>query len=376
MTAQTMTTHTERARVRYIAGAPARIGVLVFAIAIVAVPLLVADRFWLAVIATAGVYALGAIGLNVLSGYLGEPSLGQAFFLAVGCYAGLAAGTLIELPLLLWLAAVIVAGSLIGVIVAPLSMRLSGAHFIIVSLGLVYIGVWAFTNLRVVSGGPGGKSFALPLSIGGLDFNNLSIGPIAFTSGQGLALLIWIVVGLCLVWVYNVANSRIGREMKAIRDNVLAAQVAGVNLWRRRLVAFVMCGTMAALAGAFYGQSVRYVEPGAFDLMMSIEIVAMLIIGGSATTFGPIIGAVFVALIPALLDRYLGDLPFVLGPTETGFGMTVPQLSGTIFALLLVFFLIREPRGIAKLIEQLASRISTTRKRNSPISPTATHEGE
>jgi branched-chain amino acid transport system permease protein len=331
--------------------------VIVFVIAILTVPLSVQDRFWLSIIATAGIYAMAATGLNVLTGYLGEASLGQAFFLAIGCYTGVAVGTHLELPLVVWIVAVLVCGGVVGAAISPLSMRLSGPHLIVVTLGLVYLGIYLFNNWRSLSGGPGGIPIDLPLSLGGLDFQALTIGTTVYTAGQGLALLIWILLALCLWWVYNISHSRRGREMRAIRDNPLAAQVAGVNLWRTRVVAFAMSGSIAALAGALYAQNVGYVEPAAFSLMLSIELVAVLIIGGAATTFGPVIGGIFVAAVPAVLDRYLGGLPFVLGATDTGFGMTVPQVSGLVYALLLVLFLIFEPHGISALIRRGAAAV-------------------
>lgn len=347
-----MTTTREHPPLRYVPHRSARIGVALFVIAIFLVPLSIQDRFWLSIIATAGIYAMAATGLNVLTGYLGEASLGQAFFLAVGCYTGVAIGMNLELPFLGWVAAVLVCGGVVGAAIAPLSMRLSGPHLIVVTLGLVYLGIYLFNNWRSISGGPGGLAVDMPLSIGGLDFSELTIGTTLYTTGQGQALLIWILVALCLWWVYNISHSRRGREMKAIRDNPLAAQVAGVNLWRTRLVAFSMSGAIAALAGALYAQNVGYVEPAAFSLMLSIELVAVLIIGGSATTFGPVIGGLFVASVPALLDHYLTGVPFVLGATDGGFGMTVPQVSGFIYALLLVLFLIFEPRGISALLKR------------------------
>jgi branched-chain amino acid transport system permease protein len=352
-----MTTRRAHSPLRYLPHRRAQIGVAVFVIAIFLVPLSIQDRFWLSIVATAGIYAMAATGLNVLTGYLGEASLGQAFFLAVGCFTGVAVGMKLELPLLAWAAAVLICGAVVGALVAPLSMRLSGPHLIVVTLGLVYLGIYLFNNWRSLSGGPGGLAIDLPLSVGGLDFSELTIGTTLYSAGQGVALLIWILVALCLWWVYNVSHSRRGREMRAIRDNPLAAQVAGVNLWRTRLVAFSMSGAIAALAGALYAQNVGYVEPAAFSLMLSIELVAVLIIGGSATTFGPVIGGIFVAAVPAVLDRYLGGVPFILGATEGGFGMTVPQVSGLVYALLLVLFLIFEPRGISAVLKRGATAV-------------------
>ncbi|MFI8090696.1 branched-chain amino acid ABC transporter permease [Streptomyces sp. NPDC086080] len=372
------TTGSLTARMPYFTGPSARIGTAVAAVVALVLPFMINDVFWLAILTTAGVYTLGAVSLNAVAGYLGEASLGQAFFLSVGCYAGVAAGMKGQLPLLGWVAVVLVVGALAGLVVAPLAMRLSGPHLIIITLGLVFLGQYVFSNWRGLTGGPGGTAFALPMSIGDLDFGALQFGGYLYSREQGLSLLTWIFVAIAMWWVHNIATSRRGRETRAVRDNPLAAQVAGVSVWRCKAGAFAVSGALAALAGALFAQQISYVEPEIFNFHLSIQFVAILVIGGSATAFGPAIGGVFVALIPALLTRYLTDAPFVLAPNDKGFGMTVSQLSSFTYAVLLVLFLLFEPRGINALITRavgVCSRIATGHRSPSvPAVPASAHK--
>lgn len=360
-------------KLRYFRTRGGRIGTLLAAVVALTLPFMVSDNFWLAILTTAGVLALGAVGLNLVSGYLGEASLAQAFFLAVGCYAGAAAGMKAELPMLGWVGVVLVVGAAVGMLSAPLALRLSGPHLIVITLGLVFLGQYLFSNWRDLTGGPGGMPFELPMQVGGIDFSALEFGGYLYSSAQGLAFLAWVLVALAMLWVNNIATSRRGREMMALRDNPLAAQVAGVSAWRTKVGAFAVSGALAALAGALYAQQISYVEPAVFDLTLSIEFVVILVVGGNATAFGPVLGGAFVALVPAVLSRYLGDLPFVLQPNEDGLGLTVAQLSALVYALLLVLFLLFEPRGMNALITKGVGafrRIVGSRRGSSNPAPT------
>jgi branched-chain amino acid transport system permease protein len=328
------------------------VGVLVLVLLLVTLPLSVGDRFWLSVLATSGVYTLGAVGLNLLTGYLGEASLGHAFFMGVGAYVGIYVGDTLGAPLLVWMVAVLAAGALVGAISGPLALRLRGGHLLMVTLALVFVGQWIFTNWRDVTGGPSGRSVDLPLAIGSVDFGALTIGGTQFTANQGFAVLVWLCCVVAIVLVRNVARSRTGRAMRAIHDNELAASAAGVSLLRAKMGAFIFSSALAALCGAFYAQQLRYLEPAAFGLLLSIQFVVILIIGGSGSTAGPVIGGLFVGAVPLLLQRQT-DLPFILGPTEGGFGLTPGEFSNFAFAALLVLFLLLEPGGITRILARL-----------------------
>lgn len=318
----------------------------------VTLPLSVADRFWLSVLTTAGVFTVGAVGLNLLTGYLGEASLGHAFFMGLGAYIGIWVGQELEAPLLVWLPAVLLGGALIGALTGPLALRLRGGHLLMVTLALVFLGQWVFTNWRDVTGGPSGRSVDLPLALGALDFSELTIGGTQYSATQGFAVLVWGLCVVAIVLVRNITRSRTGRAMRAIHDNELAASAAGVSLFRAKMGAFVVSSALAALAGALYAQQLRFLEPASFGLLLSIQFFVILIIGGTGSTAGPILGSFFIAAVPLLLQR-LDDLPFVLSPTDEGFGFTAGELANFLFAALLVLFLLFEPRGLARIFARL-----------------------
>ncbi len=309
-------------------------------------PVLVTDDFWLSVLVYSGIYALGAIGLNLLSGYTGQVSLGHAFFMACGAYTALLLGTKQELPLLVWLPAAAIVGGLVGAVVGPFALRLRGNYLAVISLGLVFLGRHVFENWESLTGGPGGTSFAGSVSIGPLDFNGLELAGRTYTRNQSFFWLTWALVAVALVLAKNIVRSRPGRAMQAVRDRDVAAQVIGVSLGRYKVGAFVVSSALAAVAGALFGAYQQFIAPDSFDLFLSIQFVFMIIVGGIGTLFGSVIGALFAAAIPAVVSEYSAGIPFIEQQAGGG-GVTVFQLNRILFGVLIIFFLVIEPRGLA-----------------------------
>jgi branched-chain amino acid transport system permease protein len=334
-----------------------------FLVAIVAVPLSTADPFLLSLGATGGIYAVGAIGLNLLMGSAGQISLGHAFFVAVGAYTAVAVGSLAELPLPVWLLAATAAGGLVGALVGPFALRLRGLYQIVLTLGLIYVGQYVFTNWQSLTGGPNGTSAELPLALGPLDFAALQIGPITYSYAQGLFILAWLSVAVSLVVIRNVIRSRPGRAMLAVRDGELAAEVAGAPAKRSKVNAFAISGALAGLAGALLVAQLSYVAPGQFTLQMSISFLVMIIVGGVGTTWGPVIGAVLVSSIPLLIKKYSEYIPLLKSDFDTGggFGLREAQFNLLAYGLLLFLFVLIEPRGLAHVGRRLIGRLRRRR---------------
>jgi branched-chain amino acid transport system permease protein len=309
-------------------------------------PVLVADDFWLSVLIYAGIYALGAIGLNLLTGYTGQVSLGHAFFIAAGSYTAVLLGTRHGLPLVVWLVAAAVVGGVVGGIVGPFALRLRGNYLAVISLGLVFLGQHVFENWEWLTGGPGGTGVTAPVALGPLDFNGLELGGRAYTRNQSFFWLVWALVFVALLLAKNIVRSRPGRAMQAVRDRDVAAEVIGVSLGRYKVGAFVISSALAAVAGALFGVYQQFVQPDSFNLVLSIQFIAMIIVGGVGTLFGSVLGAVFVGAVPQLVSKYSSSIPFVVQEAGAG-GLTVFQLNQIIFGLLIVFFLVIEPRGLA-----------------------------
>lgn len=319
-----------------------RIGMLLLAVVAVVAPFVLTD-FWLAVINFAAIAAIGAIGLNLLTGFTGQVSLGHAFFIGLGAYTAGYMGGNLGLPFVVWLPAAGILGGMVGLIVGPFALRLKGLYLAIVTLGLVFLGEHLFLNMRTVTGGPQGRSIPAP-EVGGISFN--AIG--TFSRDQSFYLLAIPLLALAALIAKNIARSRTGRAFQAIRDREIAAAIIGVNLFRYKVAAFVVSSAYAAIGGALLGSYLRFAAPSQFDLFLSIQYVAMIIIGGIGTVFGSILGAFFISLVPRIVEEFSDKIPFVASGA-TAKGITVYELNQIIFGALIVVFLVGEPYGCAGL---------------------------
>ena len=321
------------------------------AVAIVATPFALED-FWLSVLTFTAISAIAAIGLNLLTGFTGQVSLGHAFFLGLGAYTAAYLGGDLGLSVLIWLPAAGILGALAGVVIGPFALRLKGLYLAIVTLGLVFLGDYLFSNLRAITGGPQGRAIPSP-RIGTLNFADLA-GTFDLPLGREQSFFLFVVplLALAIVAAKNVARSRPGRAFQAIRDREIAASIIGVDVARYKIAAFALSSFYAAAAGALLGSYLRHVTPGSFDLFVSVQFVAMIIVGGVGTVYGSVFGALFIVLIPRVVERISPLLPFV-DPSGSGSGVTVFTLNQLIFGLLIVVFLVAEPTGLAGLWARL-----------------------
>jgi branched-chain amino acid transport system permease protein len=307
----------------------------------------------LGVLTICGVYAIGAIGLNLLTGYAGQVSLGHAFFFAAGGYAAAYLGAQRQWPLLAYLLAASLIGFLVGAVVGPFALRLRGNYLVIVTLGLVFMGEHLWKNWRSVTGGGSGTSVRdAPTMIGTWDFKDLNVLKVAYEKEQSLFWLVWAAVAIVALLAKNLVRSRAGRAMQAVRDRDLSAEVIGVNLARYKVGAFAWSSAFAALSGAFYGVVTQRLEVGIFSLFLSITFVAMVIIGGVGTIFGSVLGAVLVyggqQVIARNSDLFLFDKLLATSPTDDGW-FSIGEFNSILFGLFIVLILLFEPRGLAAL---------------------------
>jgi branched-chain amino acid transport system permease protein len=334
---------------------PQRIAATILFVGFVGLPLLVSNAFWISVLSFAGIAAVAAVGLNLLTGYAGELSIGHSFFVAVGAYAAVFFGVKHGQSFAVWILAVIATGAVAGSLLAPVALRIRGVYFVVVTIGLVFAGIYLFDNWQSVTGGPGGATATMPLSIGSLDFGGLSLGGHTLTRQQSLCILIWLAVALAMLVVKNISRSRAGRAMQATRDNDLAAEVVGISLFRVKSGAFIVSSALAALAGGLLAAEIEFVQPDQFNLDLSLQYLSILIVGGMASTYGPVIGALVVGGLPELLSRFGGSVPLVKSNTDFGggWGLSTAQFTVFSYGILLVLFLLIEPRGLAALLERL-----------------------
>jgi branched-chain amino acid transport system permease protein len=325
----------------------ARAGLVLLITVFLLLPTVVRDDFWLSVLIYVGITAIGAIGLNLLTGYCGQISLGNAFFIGAGAYCtGLVGGDL-GLPLPLWLLAAAVVGGLLGGLIGPFALRLRGHYLAIVTLGLVFLGEHLWRNLKEVTGGNSGTSVLAGTSLGPVDFAELTLAGEQYSRNQGFFWLVWGLVAVVALLAKNLVRTRPGRALQAVRDRDQAAEVIGVRVGRYKIGAFVVSSAMAAVAGALFGTYQQFVSPDEWNLLLSIQYIAIIIVGGLGTIFGSILGAVFVGALPALIDRYSAEIPGVATEVGDGGFISVFALNQAIFGLLIVLFLVLEPRGLA-----------------------------
>ena len=326
---------------------PAQAGALLVLAVFVAAPFVVGN-YWTTVLVYGGIASIGAIGLNLLTGYTGQVSLGHAFFLGAGAYAATVFAGQWGWPFPFWLIGAAAVGGIVGGVVGPFALRLRGNYLVLVSLGLVFIGQYLFENWHSVTGGLTGVPVRAPVSLGTVDIASLSMFGERLTRNQGYYLFVWAAVLVLGLAAKNITRSRPGRALQAIRDRDLAAEVIGVSLVQYKVGAFVVSSAYAACAGAIYASFARYVSPLDFTLFLSIQYVAMIVVGGVGSILGSILGALFLTALPRIIESAAGQLPFVSqGGGDAG--ITVFTLNQALFGLLIVAFLVFEPWGLVEI---------------------------
>jgi branched-chain amino acid transport system permease protein len=340
---------------------------------------------WLVVLGQALIFAIGALGLNILTGIAGQVSLGHAFFMGMGAYTAAFLGgetgrgvVGLGLPIWIWLPAAGIVAALVGILVAPTAVRVRGLYLAFVTIALVFIGDHLFRNLRNVSGGPGvGRTWpALEVRLWKEEQPLLAVSSDGSWFGIDLsrqAKQYVFLLGLLVVFAIfhkNIARTRLGRAFAAIRDRDIAAEIMGVDEVRYKALAFGISSSFAGVAGALLASYFGSRVPEAWNLLLSVSFIAIILIGGAGTTTGAILGALFVIVVPRLVEnftRLLGDLTlgegvlaaianFILktGPTDfcligtsvIGPGLSTFQLNLLLYGLLIVVFLIFEPLGL------------------------------
>ena len=308
--------------------------------AFVAVPL-VASEYWLqAVLIPFLIYALAAIGLNLLTGYAGQLSLGTGGFMAVGAYAAFKLTTAfpaVNIIVVFLLSGLVAAG--VGLVFGIPSLRIKGFYLAVATLAAQFFLIWLFNKVAWFSNyAPSGTITAPPRTVLGV-----------MVTGPESAARVRYVVALALVVVFalvakNLVRGRVGRSWMAIRDRDIAAEIIGVRPLRTKLLAFGISSFYCGVAGAemvflYYGSAETY----AFDINLSFSVLFMVIIGGLGSILGSLLGAAFIVLVPI----FLTNAPHWIG-LNLGTALQ-KQLELMIFGGLIIFFLIVEPHGLARL---------------------------
>jgi branched-chain amino acid transport system permease protein len=258
------------------------------------------DAYWGHIINEMAIYVILATGMNLAMGFGGQFNLAIGALFGIGAYTG-GLGTIHALPFLLVLPLAILFGTLFGVLVGIPAIRVQSHYLALVTLGMGEAINILFVNWDTITGGP--------IGLPGIPF--ASIGPFSFSTETMLSYLIFTVMWCLLLFASVFVRSRFGRNLKAVRDDPIAAQSMGINLGVYKLTSFALSGAYAGAAGALYAVWLGYVGPSTFDLSQSIFILAQTLVGGVSTLAGPVIGAVaLVGLQQKLLDT--GDLQLII----------------------------------------------------------------
>jgi branched-chain amino acid transport system permease protein len=315
------------------------IGALV-AFAIVGVPLLADEYLFRAILIPFLILALAAIGLNILVGYCGQISLGTGGFMAVGAYA--AYNFLIRIDGMPMLAAILLGGlcaTVVGVLFGIPSLRIKGLYLAVATLAAQFFCDWAF--LRI-------KWFTNDSASGSVNVANLSVFGLPIDTPQAKYLFCLGMVIVFALLVKNLVRSHIGREWMAIRDMDVAAAVIGIRPVYAKLTAFAVSSFIAGVAGALWGfVYLGSWEPLAFSVDRSFQLLFMIIIGGLGSIMGSFFGAAFIVILPIFLNQALPALGDLIGVKIGTAAVSHTELM--IFGALIVFFLIVEPHGLARL---------------------------
>jgi len=247
-------------------------------------------------------YSIGVMGQNLLIGYTGQISFGQAGFLAIGAFA-FGHMRVWGAPFLVALAGAGGAAALAGVVVGFPSLRLKGPYLSIATLGFGVAVYQVFVNWEVLSGGRSGLSIARLTPMLGL------------TGTQTVYYTYVLLLAVFTLATYNIVSSYVGRAFVAIRDSDIAAEVNGVNLTRYKLLAFAISSFYAGVHGALYAQVLGHIEPQIFNIGESLTLFVAVIIGGVASIEGSILGAAFVLLVPKVFSEFREMVPIVYGAT-------------------------------------------------------------
>ncbi len=281
-----------------------------------------------------GIFAVGAIGISLLTGFAGQISLGHAAFMAVGAYTSWLATTRFGLPFLVALPLSGVAAFVVGAVVGLPSLRIKGLYLAIATLAFQFITEYVIIH---TVGGSGGNVVPAP-RVGGLQIRGE-------TQFYFLLLPVWLMGG---IFAANLIRGRVGLALMAVRDRDYAAQVLGVNLLYYKVLAFALAAFYAGIAGSLFAHYNRVISSEHFSIITSIDYIAMIVIGGLTSLWGPHLGAAFVILLSQVL-KIVTPAVVALVPA---FGKAATSVREIAFGAMLIGLLIWEPGGLAMLLRK------------------------
>jgi branched-chain amino acid transport system permease protein len=296
----------------------------------------VANLVWIAII--------GALGLNILVGYTGQVSIGHGAFMSVGAYTAANFATRLDSPWPVNLLAGGLMAALIGAVVGIPSLRIKGLYLAIATLAGQLIIEWTINHVTFISGGVQAS----------IEVPRPRLGPYVLASQQSMYYFLLVFVVIAIVGTMNLMRSRVGRAFIAVRDQDIAAEIIGINIFRYKLLAFAISSFYAGVTGVLYTYYLGIANYEQFQIGVSIDYLAMIIIGGLGSVLGSVFGAIFVTLLPFLI-RYTMEGFGTLFLSQATIHNLIPALRLGLFGALIIVFLILEPEGLNRLWRNIRS---------------------
>jgi branched-chain amino acid transport system permease protein len=296
----------------------------------------IANLVWISVI--------GALGLNILVGYTGQVSIGHGAFMSVGAYTAANFATRLGSP---WPVNLLLGGlmaAIIGGIVGIPSLRIKGLYLAIATLAGQLIIEWTINHVTFISGGVQAS----------IEVARPRVGPYVLSSQRDMYFFLLLFVVLAIVGTMNLMRSRVGRAFIAIRDQDIAAEIIGINIFRYKLLAFAISSFYAGVTGVLYTYYLGIANYEQFQIGVSIDYLAMIIIGGLGSVLGSIFGAAFVTLLPIVIRYTMEAFSGVFFSQATMLNL-IPALRLTVFGFLIILFLVVEPEGLNRLWRNIRS---------------------
>jgi branched-chain amino acid transport system permease protein len=280
-----------------------------------------------------GIAIIGAHGLNLLTGFTGQISLGHAAFIGVGAYTSAILITRVGISFWWTIPMAGVMSAIVGVIIGMPSLRIKGLYLAIATIAAQFIFEYVFMNWESVTQGIRGINVPDPEMFG-----------FQFDTERKFYFITLFFVVIGTLYARNLIRTKTGRAFIAIRDRDLAAELIGINLFRYKLMSFAISSFYAGVAGSLWVSFMNIVTPEHFPLSLSIEYLAMVIVGGLGSVLGSIYGAIFMVLVPEILKFGTDAIKNI-----PAFQHIFAPLREVVFGALIVFFLIFEPRGLAEI---------------------------
>jgi branched-chain amino acid transport system permease protein len=306
---------------------------------ILVIPFIV-DRHILSLLVFTECAVIGAIGLNILTGFTGQISLGQAGFLAVGSYTTAIFAKKLGLPFYITMPLSGIISAIIGLIVGLPSIKLKGFYLALSTLAFSKIIEHLAYRWVSLTGG----AF-------GLDVPPPSIAGYYFNTERRLYYLFIVIVFFVIIYAKNILRTKVGRAFIAIRDSDISSKVIGINLIKYKLLSFMISSFYAGIAGSAYAYTLNFIAPDHFNIFLSVGYIAMIIVGGLGSILGSIYGAIVITLLPETIRIIAGKMGTLFPILNEAY--LVSKMQKFIFGFIIVIFLLLEPTGLRGLWERV-----------------------